>query len=156
MRRVRVDLAETDAPVRVLERTTEDVADLTRAEVLVVGGAGTRGDFALLEELAGLLDGEFGVTRVAVDAGWAGTDCQIGQTGFVTRPKLAIVCGASGALQFTVGIEEADTVVAVNVDDEAPIFEAADYGIVGNLFEFLPALISELKLASNGIGSASN
>lgn len=136
--------------IEVLERRFGREADLTNARVLVIGGAGTRGDFRLLQELADLLGGQLGATRVAVDAGWAPREWQVGQTGSVARPKLAIVCGASGAMQFTVGIEAADTVVAVNLDAEAPIFDHADYGIPDDLFTFLPALLHQLRRLKEG------
>ncbi|MDR5695147.1 MAG: electron transfer flavoprotein subunit alpha/FixB family protein [Armatimonadota bacterium] len=141
----RLDVPVQESAIQVLERRVGAEADLTTAKVLVIGGGGTRGDFRLLKELADLLGGQLGATRVAVDAGWAPREWQIGQTGYVTRPKLAIVCGASGAMQFTVGIEGAETVVAINIDGEAPIFEYADYGIVDDVFAFLPALIEQIR-----------
>jgi electron transfer flavoprotein alpha subunit len=141
----RLDVPVGESVVQVLERKAGAELDLTTAKVLVIGGGGTRGDFRPLKELADLLGGHLGATRVAVDAGWAPREWQIGQTGFVTRPKLAIVCGASGAMQFTVGIEGAETVVAINIDGEAPIFEYADYGIVDDLSVFLPALIEQVR-----------
>ncbi len=146
-KRMAVELTSEDQRVQVVERVTEAGADISRANVIVAGGRGTRGDFALLEELAHLLGGEVGATRVAVDEGWIGRDRQIGQTGFVTRPQLAIVCGISGAMQFTVGIEKAETVVAINSDQEAEVFEHADYGVVDDLFQILSPLIEEIKQA---------
>lgn len=151
---VQVTLSSRDARVRVVERSVQRAAGFTDAEVLVVGGAGTGGDFRLLEELATLLGAELGATRVAVDAGWASHERQIGQTGYVTRPKLAIVCGVSGAQQFTVGIDEAETVVAVNLDARAPMLDAADYGVVGDLFEVLPPLIDEVRSIVGAGGEA--
>ncbi len=147
------EIAPEDVRTTVVERVTADVTDITQAPVIVAAGAGTRGDFKLLQELADLLGGELGVTRVAVDNGWATSDRQIGQTGYVTRPKLAIVAGISGALQFTVGIDQADTVVAIDLDPEAPIFEAADFGVVGDLFEVLPPLVEKLRAAAKGNGA---
>ncbi len=140
-----VELAPEDRRVQVVERVTEAGADITRAKVIVAGGRGIRGDFSLLEELADLLGGEVGATRVAVDEGWTGRDRQIGQTGFVTRPQLAILCGISGALQFTVGVEKAEMVIAINSDREAEVFEHADYGVVDDLFQVLPPLIEEIR-----------
>jgi electron transfer flavoprotein alpha subunit len=142
-----VNLAEGDLRVQVIERSIERAAGITDAELLVIGGAGTAGDFGPLTELAALLGAELGVTRPAVDAGWASHERQVGQTGYVTRPKLAVVCGVSGAQQFTVGIDEAEIVVAVNTEADAPIFDAADYCIVGDLFEVLPPLIEQIKAA---------
>jgi electron transfer flavoprotein alpha subunit len=128
---------------------------VTEAERLVVGGGGMGGDFTLLEQLAHVLHAEIGATRVAVDAGWAEHSVQIGQTGVVTHPRLAVVCGTSGAMQFTVGIDDAETVVAVNTDPEAPIFECADYCVVGDLFQLLPPLIREVEALCGATTGAS-
>jgi electron transfer flavoprotein alpha subunit len=119
--------------------------DLTRAGVIVVGGRGTGGDFARIEKLARFLGGEVGATRVAADAGWVERDRMIGQTGVITHPKLALVFGVSGAVQFTVGIEGASTVVAVNRDPAAPIFDHADLGIVGDLGPVVDSLLRALE-----------
>lgn len=143
-----VTLKPEQIRTQVLERVTHRGADITKARHLVVGGAGTQGDFRLLEELAGLLGGEVGATRVAVDKGWASREQQIGQTGYVTRPRLAITCGVSGAMQFTVGIEAAERVVAINTDAEAPIFEQADYCVVDDMFRVLPPLIEHVRRAT--------
>jgi len=148
VRRMAVALAGPGARTEVLERVTRTTADITQADRLVVGGGGTNGDFTLLRTLADLLGAQIGVTRVAVDAGWASADQQIGQTGYATRPGLAIVCGVSGAMQFTVGIAAAETVVAINNDPEAPILDDADYAIVGDLFQVLPPLIAEIRALS--------
>ena len=144
---VPVELADADLRVRVVERVTEAGVDITRSKVIVAGGRGTGGDFSLLEELAGLLGGEIGATRVAVDEGWIGRDRQIGQTGFVTRPQLAVLCGISGAHQFTVGVEKAETVIAINSDADAEVFEHADYGVVDDLAQVLKRLVEEIKQA---------
>lgn len=149
---VPVDLSQEDVKVQVLEHVTGQGLDITKAEVLVAAGRGCRGDFTLVNELASLLGGEMGVSRVPVDQGWASRDRMIGQTGYVTRPKLAIVCGISGAFQFTVGIEKAETIVAINLDDEAPIFEQADYCVVDDMFQVLPPLIEAIKTARGGNG----
>jgi len=149
---VPVKLAEKDIKVQVLEHVVGGGVDITRAQVVVAAGRGCQGDFALVNELAGLLGGEVGWSRVPVDEGWVSRDCMIGQTGYVTRPKLAIVCGISGAFQFTVGIEKAETIVAINVDAEAPIFEQADYCIVDDMFNALPPLIEAVKKARGGNG----
>jgi electron transfer flavoprotein alpha subunit len=119
--------------------------DLTRSDVIVVGGRGTGGNFRQIEELAHALGGEVGATRVATDAGWVDRDRMIGQTGVITRPKLVLVLGVSGAVQFTVGIEGAGTVVAVNRDPQAPIFDHADLGIVGDLGPVVESLLRTLK-----------
>src|SRR3970282_2126141 len=114
IQRVAVTLSEDDAPVRVLRHSTARGGDITVAERLVIGGRGVHGDFDTLRELAALINAEVGGTPGAVDEGWADRGAEIGQTGYVTRPKLAIVCGVSGAMQFTVGIQDAETVVAIN------------------------------------------
>ena len=132
----------------ILERVRHEGVDITRAKVLVAGGRGVKGDFAPLAELARLLGGEVGASRVACDLGWIGRDRQIGQTGFVTRPKVALVCGISGATQFTVGVKDAGLIVAINSDPEAPIFEEADLCVVDDLFPVLEALIAELRGAA--------
>ncbi|MCJ7510744.1 MAG: electron transfer flavoprotein subunit alpha/FixB family protein [Dehalococcoidia bacterium] len=149
---VPVNLAKEDIKVQVLEHVDGQGVDITRAQVLVAAGRGCQGDLALINELASLLDGEVGVSRVPVDEGWASRDRMIGQTGYVTRPKLAIVCGISGAFQFSVGIEKAETIVAINTDAEAPIFEQADYCIVDDMFDVLPPLIEAVKRARGGNG----
>ncbi len=148
IQRVNVTLAPEDSRVEVLERVIEEGVDLTRSKVIVAGGRGTRGDFSLLEELAELLGGDVGATRVAVDEGWIGRDRQIGQTGLVTRPDLAICCGISGATHFTVGVEKAGMVVSINTDREADIFEHSDYGVVEDIFQILPPLLEELRKAA--------
>ena len=149
---VPVELGKNDVKVQVLEHVIGEGVDITRAEVLVAAGRGCRGDFSLVQELAGLLGGEVGWSRVPVDEGWVSRDCMIGQTGYVTRPKLAIVCGISGAFQFTVGIEKAETIVAINSDEDAPIFEQADYCVVDDMFRVLPPLIEAIKSAQGGNG----
>ncbi len=132
----------------VMERVVGEGVDLTSAPVLVAGGRGVDGDFAMLRELAQLLGGEVGATRPPVDEGHIARERQIGQTGVVCRPKLAIVCGASGAFHFTVGIENAETVIAINTDPDAPIFDEADYCIVGDVHEVVPEFIKQLQVES--------
>jgi electron transfer flavoprotein alpha subunit len=143
-------LSRHDLRVEVVERVRHDQPDLTKAERIVIGGRGMGGDFGLLRQLAACLDAEVGATRVAVDAGWIGREAQIGQTGYNTRPKLAVVCGASGAMQFTVGIDRAECVVAVNADPEAPIFDHADYCVVGDIAAILPPLIERIGTGPRG------
>lgn len=143
--KVPVDLCEADRPVRVMRRSVKHGVDITQAERLVVAGRGVSGDLALLKRLARLLKAEIGGTRVAADAGWVGHERMVGQTGSVTHPKLAIVCGVSGAFQFTVGIQDAGTVIAINSDKDAPIFDVADVCIVDDVFQVLPKLIQYLE-----------
>lgn len=120
-------------------------APLGEAQVVVVGGRGTDGDFTPVEELADALGGAVGATRVASDEGWVPRAIQIGQTGVSVSPKLYIGLGVSGAIHHTVGMQAAEHVVAVCDDPDAPIFEIADFGVVGDLFEVVPQALEVLK-----------
>jgi electron transfer flavoprotein alpha subunit len=142
-----VSLNEALINTRVVERVAGARTDLTQAAALVIGGRGAGGQFDMLRDLAGLIGGEIGATRPPVDEGCIERERQIGQTGVVCRPKVAIVCGASGAFHFVVGIQGAEVVIAINSDPEAPIFDFTDYCIVGDVFSIVPALTATLRAA---------
>lgn len=140
-----VDIPKDVIRTRIVERVIGEGVDLTQAPVLVCGGRGIEGDFELMEELAGLLEGEVGATRPPVDDGYIERERQVGQTGVVCRPKIAFACGISGAFHFVVGIQDADIVIAINTDHEAPIYEFSDYCIEEDVSKFVPVLIKALR-----------
>jgi electron transfer flavoprotein alpha subunit len=131
----------------VIEKTMEtgDKIELTEADIIVSGGRGTGGDYAAIEALAAELGAAVGASRSAVDEGWRPHSDQVGQTGKTVSPTLYVACGISGAIQHLAGMSTSKFIVAINKDEEAPIFSKADFGITGDLFDVVPALTEEVK-----------
>jgi electron transfer flavoprotein alpha subunit len=157
-----MDIKEEELATRVIEvieDATGDQLDLAGAEIIVSGGRGMCGseNFTLLQQLADELGGAVGCSRAAVEAGWMPPERQVGQTGKTVRPKIYIACGISGAIQHLVGMQSSDVIIAINQDKKAPIFEVATYGIVGDVFQVIPAMIDQIReLKSKKSGSSNN
>ncbi|MDY2727050.1 MAG: electron transfer flavoprotein subunit alpha/FixB family protein, partial [Anaerostipes faecalis] len=134
--------------VEIMEvvKSVSETVDIMDAKILVSGGRGVGEEgFGMLKELAEVLGGEVSCSRAVVDNGWQPRDIQVGQTGKTVRPNVYFAIGISGAIQHVAGMEESDIIIAINKDETAPIFDVADYGIVGDLNKIVPALTEKLK-----------
>lgn len=147
------ELKENNCYVEILDIVKEvaEVADIQQAKILVSGGrgVGSKENFKILQDLADALGGTVSCSRAVVDNGWMPKDLQVGQTGKTVRPNVYFAIGISGAIQHTAGMEESDIIIAINKDESAPIFDVADYGIVGDLNKIVPLITEAAKARKN-------
>lgn len=147
--KVDVNIKESEIRTKILEivKSTKEIVSLTDAEIIVAGGLGVKNEegFALLKKLADALGGTIAGTRAAVDAGLIDHSYQVGQTGTTVKPKIYFACGISGAIQHIAGMQDSEQIIAINTNENAPIFEVSDYGIVGDLFKVIPEILENLK-----------
>ena len=140
-------ISESDIRIQIKDivKSAKELVSLTDADIICSGGRGL-GDpsgFELIKEFADKVGGVVGSSRAAVDAGWIDHSHQVGQTGTTVKPKIYFACGISGAIQHLAGMQTSDIIVAINKDPDAPIFEVADFGIVGDLYKVIPEIIAE-------------